>query len=249
MNNKLKFLFLGVICLFLTGCISTFDYKVPANAPVAKYQYDCTVAVQNFKDERPLIGGSGKMWYSLIPLMPFGWGFYNRPEDGKQFLTISGFKFNPSSQLAKAAEKSLEYSRLFKGIYYIDYYTDAKPDFIFTGIIKSTLYRQKIFTYCLSFAGPVLWLFGAPEGWIENQLEIDFILKSVKSNKTVWEYTTKYSMAKAEWFYYQGQDVRYYMPIMQKCMNEAINNLQKYIEYNPERFDERVFDTSYSPSK
>ncbi len=203
MRRSLNYFTVVCCCLLISGCMGTFDYRVPADAAIAKHQYDCTVVVENFKDNRPEIG-SNKMFFSWIPLMPFGWGYYNRPEDGKFYLSIQSFKFYPTVQLAEAAEMSLKYSKLFKNIYFLKQYTEIKPDYIFTGIIESTLYRQKMFTYCLSFFGSLLWLIGAPAGWTENQIEIDFILKSAKDNKTIWTYNAKNSEDEVEWFYYQG---------------------------------------------
>ena len=236
MKKYLMIFLVGLMCLALSGCLGTFDYKVSPNTPTDKHQYSCTVAVEQFKDGRPTVGGTGKMWFSLLPLMPFGWGYYNRPEDGKSFLSLSSFKFNPTEQLAQASEMSLDRSGLFKNIYFLDSYTEVKPDFIFTGIVKSTLYRQKVFTYCLSVCGSVFWLLGAPEGWTENQIEVEFILKSAKDNKTVWTYTAKSSKDRVQWFYCWGQDVKNYVPAMQDCINEAILDLQRFMRGMPDKF-------------
>ncbi|MCP4177301.1 MAG: hypothetical protein GY756_06005 [bacterium] len=224
-------LLICLISLCLTGCMGTFKYKVPPNSPTSDIQYDYTVAVEPFKDERPTIG-SNKMFFSWIPGLPFGWGYYNIPEKGKVYLSIQSFRFYPTVELAKASEESLQYSGIFKKIYFADGYIENKPDFIFTGNIKSTLYREKIFTYCLSFFGSLFWLVGAPAGWCDNQLEIQFVLKSVKDNKIIWTYTAKNSKDRVEWFYYQGQDVKDYVPVMQECMQEAITNLEEFMENN-----------------
>ncbi|HJO94236.1 MAG TPA: hypothetical protein QF753_12615 [Victivallales bacterium] len=231
MKKSLTFLLIGLISISITGCMGTFKYKVPPNSPISSIQYDCTVAVEPFKDERPTIG-SNKMFFSWIPGVPFGWGHYNIPEDGKVYLTIQSFKFYPTVELAKAAEDSLKYSEIFKKIYFAQGYIEDQPDYIFSGNIKSTLYEEKIFTYCLSFFGSLLWLVGAPAGWTDNQLEIQFILKSVKDNKIIWTYTAKNSKDRVEWFYYQGQDVKNYVPVMQKCMQEAIVNLEEFMQNN-----------------
>jgi hypothetical protein len=229
MKNSLIFLSVVLISASLSGCMGTFKYKVPPNTPTSAIQYDYNVAVEPFKDERPKIG-SNKMFFSWIPGVPFGWGYYNIPEDGKAYLSIQSFKFYPTAELAKAAEKSLKYSGIFKKIYFAQGYISKKPDYIFTGIIKSTLYKEKIFTYCFSFLGSLFWLVGAPDGWTENQLKIQFILKSVKENKIIWTYTVKKSKDRVTWFYYQGQDVKNYVPVMQKCMQEAIANLEVFMD-------------------
>ena len=236
MKKSLNYITVVCCCCFLSACIGTFKYKVPKDAPIAEHQYNCTIDVENFQDKRPRIG-SNKMFFFWIPLLPYGWGYYNRPEDGTMYLGINGFDFEPNFQLRQAAEMSLKHSKLFQNDYFLNPYIEEKPDYIFTGIINSTLYRQKVFSYCLSVDGPLLWFIGAPMGWTENQLDIDFILKSTKDNKTVWSYNAKNSEDSVHWFYYQGQDVKDYVPVMQKCMNEAIINLENFIKNHPEKFD------------
>lgn len=217
--------------LILSGCMGTFNYKVPKDAPVADKTYDCTVRVDPFNDERPRIGGTGTMWVSYIPLMPFGWGFYNRPEDGKMFLSIQSFKFDPKDQLALAAQASLKRANIFNNIYYLVNAPQRKANLVFTGNIKSTKYSERIFTYGLSVVGPLLWLVGLPDGWTDNQLEIQFILKQPETNKIIWQYTGKDSVASTHWFYYQGQDVKGYVPAMQHIMANAIENLQESLKH------------------
>jgi hypothetical protein len=218
--------------------MGTFNYKVSDDMIKSEKQYKASVAVVNFKDERPKIGGTGKMWLYLVPLVPYGWGIYNRPEDGKLFLSIQSFKFNPSIDLAKASELSLSQSGLFQNIYYLDTYSpNKKPDYIFTGVIKSTLFQEKMFSYCLSVYGPLLWLIGAPDGWTSNQLEINFQLKNPKNGKVLWSYIAEGYESRWHWFYYQGQDVKDYVPVMTRCMNNAIIDLQKYLKTIHQRGD------------
>jgi len=72
----------------------------------------------------------------------------------------------------------------------------------------------------------LFWLIGAPCGWTDNQLQIEFQLKEPKTWKILWLHMAKHSESRWIWFYYQGQDVKNYVPVMRHCMNEAIDSLQ-----------------------
>ena len=218
------------VILVLSGCMGRFNYQVPKNAPVADKTYDCTVRVDPFNDDRPKIGGTGPMWLYTVPGVIYGYGFYNRPEDGHFYLGIAGFKFKPKDQLAQAAQKSIKHADIFKKAYMKNHNWE-EPDLVFTGNIKSTKFKERMYSYGLSVFGPLLWLLGAPDGWTDNHLKIQFILKQPGSESFIWKYTGSDSVSRVHWFYYQGQDVKGYVPAMQHIMANAIDNLQESLKH------------------
>ena len=232
MNKLLTILFLTLATL-LTGCMGTFNYKDSPAMTTVDHQYPITIAVETFYDARPSKGGSGKMQLSYLPLMPYDWGYYNKPEDGKIYLSISSFKFYPTIDLARAATISLKHADIFKDVYQVTKYSDFKPDFIFSGTIYLTLHDQKVFTYCLSAPGCLLQFIGAPAGWTEATIEIEFFLKERATNKLAWHYRSKKSDTTVHWFYYQGQDVKDFSRIYQRIMNDAVKDLASTLKHNP----------------
>jgi hypothetical protein len=222
------------IPLFLTGClVGTFDYKVSPDMVKSETSYSCTVSVDDFKDERPEIGSNRIMLY-LIPGVPYASLYYNIPEDGRNYATLRRFDFNPTIQLAQAAELSLKQSNLFKKVSSDNGYDDNDDaDFIFTGTIYSTLYRQRLLSYCVSAACPAIWVLGAPGDWTQCHLKLGFSLVNVKTGKVLWTYTAANRKSRCIWLYYWGGDVKDYVPVMRECMNEAIINLIKTLKENP----------------
>ncbi|HJO92686.1 MAG TPA: hypothetical protein QF753_04740 [Victivallales bacterium] len=218
------------------GPIENFSYKISPEMVKSSTSYDCTVAVENFKNKRPTIG-SNKMFFYLIPGLPYGWGYYNIPEKGKMFPTIKHFAFSPTNQLAEAAKLSLKQSGLFKNVYYSkNSKTTDNTKFIFKGTILSTLYRQKLLSYCIGPVGPILWLIGAPSGWTQCRLKLFFSLIDAKTGKLLWSYNTNNAEDRVIWWYYQGADARDYTSVMRKSMNEAIINLETKIKENSSKF-------------
>ncbi len=172
------------------------------------------------------------MWLSYIPLVPYGWGYYNKPENGNMFFSITKFNFSPENELAIASEQALKHSKLFSKVTYINKLTDEKYSYIFTGSINSTLFEEKMFTYCFSLYGPLLWFLGAPAGWTSNTLNITFYLKDASTGKILWEDNEEGYDSSLHWFYYQGQDVSMYDDIFNEIAQRAIDKLSKFLNSN-----------------
>jgi hypothetical protein len=47
-----------------------------------------SIAVLPFREERPVVNRSATVLLYMIPLMPYGWMTYNRPEAARTFNTI-----------------------------------------------------------------------------------------------------------------------------------------------------------------
>ncbi len=115
-KQTILYILLGFAIAMLSGCVGTFDYPETSNMVVEKGKpHTETVAVQIFQDERPTVGHN-RYWLGYIPLMPFGEVTYNRPGDGRQYLTILKYNFDPVIDLTNAADTSLADSNLFEHV-------------------------------------------------------------------------------------------------------------------------------------
>jgi hypothetical protein len=228
--------FLGAACvmLMLSGCVETFNYSSNMKK-ISLKPCNSVVVVKSFIDERPIVlNDMNALWAGVIPLFPFGWGDFAHPENGSYLIGTSSFDFKPTTELAQAAETSLTHSGLFKNVYYAGKYTDFKSaKYIFTGIIYSTNYGEKILTYCISALSPALWVIGLPDSVTNNELKIRFILKNAKTDKIVWSYLVDQKTSSVQWIY-RTDNFQGYSTMMNKSMKEALNNLEQYINSNPD---------------
>ena len=234
-----KIFFFLAFPLLLSGCGTTAKFVYPANSrelteistiPV----YNKKIAVMPFDDCRNDENQSGTLFLYLIPLSPFGWIEYQRPDAASMFVSIANYEFTPSEDLAKAAAVSLRRSNLFEDAFFTYGGEKAMADFVLEGRIESTYYKGRIFTYGLSLDGPVLWFIGAPAGTSLNRLTLKLTLRN-KMKKIIWEYTFNREDYIIQWLYYRmGYDAKLYPRIMQQCMNEAIQDLAKHLKNNPE---------------
>ena len=125
----------------LAGCGSTAKFVYPAqmsslvqisSSPVS----DKTLAILPFDDYRSDDNSCLFPLY-LIPLMPFGWGTYDRPDAANMFLSIMAYDVTPSEDLAKAAAVSFRHSNLFKDAFFSFGGDKDNTDFILRGRIKT----------------------------------------------------------------------------------------------------------------
>ena len=165
--NTFRTLSLIAITLSLVGCSSQKAWKYGPEPFISGVppQVDKTVVVTPFNDQR--INENSNMYAMyLIPLMPFGWQDLNTPEGVQMHLTSSLWLWRPNEDIAKAAYEEINSSNLFKEVFYST--RASEGDLVLQGTIKSTKYDGKIFSYCLSAYGPVLWWIGLPAANVSN---------------------------------------------------------------------------------
>ena len=238
MNKTLILIGAFAIILLQFGCGTTAKFVYPARMEslvqvASQPVYDAKVAIVPFDDFRNQRNQETAMLLYYVPLFPFGWVEYDRPDAARTFLSVNEFQFTPAEDLPKAAAVSLRRSNLFKDAFFTFGGEKDNADFVLYGALKSTKYKGTMIGYGLSIYGVLPWVIGAPAGISENDLALELVLK--KKNKVIWEYTFNRSRDIWQWLYYRmGHDVLGYSELMQECMNEAITDLSHKLRNNPE---------------
>lgn len=234
--KKIIFLSIPVFALFLVaGCGSTAKFIYPDNIRnLVRLQetpiHNLTIAVLPFDDSRANDNSSSTMYLYLVPLVPYGWICYQRPDAARNFLSIDAYNFTASEDLAKAAAMSLRRSNLFKTAFFTFGGEAVKADYVLTGNIIFTEYKGREFSYGLSIFGEIFWFFGAPAGTSTNKLALTFMLKD-NTDRVIWEYTSEKSDYIVQWIYAgMGYDAKMYAPLMEQIMNEAVLDLSKKMQ-------------------
>ncbi len=218
--------------IFVTGgCGVTSKFTYPPDANQLRRVNNSagrnlTVAVEPFTDFRGNDNSSMFMMY-VIPLMPFGWGEYDRPDGARMFVSIAEFEMDVSEDLAKATATSLKASRLFKDAYFsYGGATSTSADIIVRSELKTLEYNGKIFSYGLSAFGPLLWFFGLPAGNATHTLEFDMEFTDAKTGKVLMRHSVKKEWSIVQGLYYNmGYDCRGFAVSMQEAMNELVGKL------------------------
>jgi len=238
MKKNLLMLLAAVLAAFLSGCGTTAKFVYPARMDdlvqvASAPAHNQTVAVTPFDDFRNQDNTSGTVFLYMIPLMPFGWVEYDRPDAARLFLSINAYDFTPAEDLPKAAAVSLRRSNLFKDAFFTFGGEKDRADLVLRGTIRSTKYLGRVWSYGLSIEGPLLWLLGAPCGNSENTLSLQFEL--TRKGKVIWDYTFDRTDSTVQGlYYYYGHDCLGYSRLMQDAMNQAITDLARRLGENPD---------------
>lgn len=229
--KKLTLLVIALLCC--AGCGATAKFVYPAKGQdLTRYPggplHQQKVAVTPFEEMRGDTNQAGTYALYAIPLMPFGWLKYERPDAARMFNTIRDFDFDPSEDLAKAAAYSLRKSNLFADAFFTFGGDKDKADLLFEGEVISTEYRGSVWSYGLSVFGPILWFVGFPAGRSHNDLTLHLWLTDLTTQKRLWEKSYDKTNAVVQGLYYRwGHDVRYYSPLMQEIMDDAVADIQR----------------------
>ena len=233
MRNLISCILL-IVCL--SGCGTTAKFVYPDNVQrlvilSERPIYNKKVAVTPFEEQRGSSNVSGSYWLYLIPVMPFGFGTYERPDAARMFNSVSEFHFDVVEDLAKASVTSIRKSGLFEDVFFTYGGEKDKADFIFSGKVISTKYEGAIYSYGLSVYGPLLWWVGLPSGSSENHLAVQFNLIDRLTNATVWQYSHTSQNKIIQGLYYNyGHDVKGYASLMEDAMNGALLDMRKSLD-------------------
>ena len=233
MLKKLVPLILGLSAILLTGCGTTAKFVYPADGRgLIRFNdgpaYKKKVAVTPFDEMRGDNNQASTYFLYLIPLMPFGFGEYERPDAARMFNTIAEFDFDASEDLAKAAAYSLRKSGLFEDAFFTFGGDKDRAQLLLEGVILSTTYRGTLWTYGLSVYGPLLWFIGLPAGTSQNDLTLELKVTDLNTGGMLWEKNYDVDHKIVQGLYYRfGHDVRGYPYLMQDIMNDAIEDMNR----------------------
>ncbi|MFQ5992449.1 MAG: hypothetical protein ACE5NA_08435 [Nitrospiraceae bacterium] len=164
-------------------------------------------------------------WLILIPLMPYGWTIFERPEAAWKFISIDKYDFTLDEDLGKAAARSFEESGLFRRVYFTPGGQTREADLLLQGTALRTTYEGKLYSYGLSLLASAVWLIGAPGGESKNALELTLVLKT-KDGREVWSHAYSGEASITQGLYYNyGTDVINFSVLTQRSMNQALQEL------------------------
>lgn len=219
--------------ILLAGCNTQAQWTYPIQPEhlyrEAQAERKFTVAVLPFRESRPVTNRSATFFLYLIPLMPFGWMSYERPEAARMFNTIAEFDMEMDEDLGKAAVRSLEESGLFRRVYFTLGGETEEADLILRGTVKRMRYNGRIISYGLSVYGPLLWVLGLPAGTSANTLQLSLSLQTPDSHE-FWTYDFEDRESIVQGLYYNwGNDALNFAILMQEGMNHALQNLASHL--------------------
>lgn len=244
MKKRLYALLLIICLMIIAGCATPavkWTYPPPGGKGLKalheKPPLPLKVAVLPFR-ERRANDNTDLSWFYLVPLVPFGWMDYDRPEYAGHFMTVANYTINPMEDFPQVLLKSLQEANLFQEVFFTYGADLEKADLLLAGEVVSTYYNGKQWSWCLSIVGSELGAaFGLPKYTSENKLEINLALKNIKSERNLWAYTFSKSWSVNQGYYYnRGRDVEGYPKLMQEGLTQAIWALNEKIGREPPQY-------------
>ncbi len=220
-----------VAMMMLLGCNTQAKWTYPVN-PQNLYKTsgegsNLTIAVLPFREDRPVRNRSATFLLYLIPLMPFGWVTYERPEAARMFNTIASYEMQLDEDLAKAAARSLEQSGLVRKAYFTFGGETREADYVLRGTAEETRYYGRIISYGLSVYGPLLWFVGLPAGTSANAVRFSLVLEDLDGEE-VWRHEFSGETSITQGLYYNwGNDTINFAVLMEKAMNRSLADLDR----------------------
>jgi hypothetical protein len=242
--RTLAFVCVLVCCMLSASCFPRWehwDYRANSYPPTTQPALHKTVVVVSFKDSRPNENTTMFFRYpmTLIPLIPYGWAGYARPEDpatwklrnavveeayGPYFSPMSiPWQFRPERDFPAAASHELHVSGFFKDVVFSDQVADR--DLVLRGELLSTRYLAKSYLYGLGPLHFALWMVGAPIGHVSNELAIEFVLEERVTGASLWR-KSYHETEEATFYLYWMPSEFYYGKLFNRIMRDVVKSLQ-----------------------
>jgi hypothetical protein len=231
---------LACIVALTAGCSSraAFSYRPSpvVAAPGPPLPLPVKVAVVPFRDLRGDDNTDATLVY-LVPLAPFGWQNYDRPDAANGFITYAAYNFRPSEDFARATADELKQNGFFSEVFVTDREREPGVDLVLTGEIRKSTYEGKLISYGLSVEGPLLWIFGLPAGTVANDEQISLTLKRAGDGTVVWSHQISGRWSKTIGLYYNwGADFDGFPQILQTGLHDGMKQLDALVRKQPASF-------------
>lgn len=195
---------LVIVGLGLQGCF-TREITYPME-PIIKVDYPnptASIIVAPAVDKRGNKRREYTIYLELIPLVPYGWTYSDRPEIGAFFSTISHFRATMTEEIPQAIADHLQRSGYASDVRFDAQSRDA--DYVLEVDLLRSRYRNRRYTYCMSVAGVFLYFVAFPVGESTMFLELDLRLKD-RDGEIVWTHTLDEEYSILQGLYYNWGD-------------------------------------------
>lgn len=224
-----KFILLVFLFFFLSACAPVQGWKYTSEPKIYKKQdSNLTVVIPSLRDER--INENGEKASALLALIPFvpysTLSEFNIPESSPYL------QFRPIEDFPKAITEELSNASIFKEVYYSDRTKEA--DLILVGTLKESRLKKSWTFYGLSLPGDLLWLFGAPVGWTNNDITIEFKLMD-QEYKTLFEKTYSANIEFNNGYWTNPHEIFRFEEGLKKISLELIEDIKMIVKRLPKK--------------
>ncbi|HEX6811408.1 MAG TPA: hypothetical protein VF384_07285 [Planctomycetota bacterium] len=167
------------------------------------------VLVEPLLDQRGTDNRSCMAW-SYVPVFPFGWTHFDRPEATVPDPDTTRYTADPCFDLARAIVIELRRQGLVEHAEFTsDYQRGRGETHVLRGTLRAFFVAEERWTYGLSIYAPVVWALGLPMGTSANGFCVDLELVEASSGRVAWAATVFDSDDWTEGYYYGPEWYRF----------------------------------------
>lgn len=202
-----------LLCLLVCSCstsVGRWTY------PSGKYETTkssqpgaASVVVTPLLDVRGTHNRTYMTWY-YIPLFPYGWTHFDRPESTVHGGNTTEWTAQPCEDLARSLAIELQRQSLVREASYAsDYRVLPNATHVLRGRLRSYYVGEERWSYGLSSYSVVLWALLLPMGKSANAFCADLELVDVKDGRVLWKDSIYDSDDHIEGYYYGPEWYRF----------------------------------------
>ena len=218
--------------LSLAGCFTSYgkwtypsgrypQTTSPRPAPVF-------VLVEPLIDHRGAENLSYMAW-SYVPLMPYGWKNFDRPEAVVHSEDTTDYHADPCIDLPRSIVVELQRQRLVERVEFTpDFRSGFGETHRLRGVLRAFRLDETRWTYGLSIYAPAAWALGLPMGESWNEFCVDLELTEVASGRVVWSESVFDADCWLEGYYYGPEWYRFSW-MWERRLRERLGELAKVL--------------------
>ena len=225
---------LSFVTILSTGCSTHVAYTYPLDRRIQVIDNsppDVKIAVLPAQDYRGTKNKSAALFFASVPLFPYGWMKYERPEAATTFVSIGEFDMEFKEDIAKSVAEHFQEAGVAKRVFF-DYggLVDT-ADYKLQITVYECLYNGKVFSYLVGPFRGILWMFGLPIGSSSVTLNMELKLED-KNGDIVWDKEIDERWGKAVGIFYgQGRDMEGLARSLQQALEMLLANDPPDLEY------------------
>lgn len=228
--KSVKGVFILLLIASLTACQSQRTWMYTANHWEKQEKNEHKLTIPTFIDDRSDEEKKFLFMY-LIPLVPFGWQESSTPELMPRHVNSGAWtNYDPKRDFARALVQEVMAGTPFKEVVYSA--NPVRSGYYLQGRILNTDYKEKMFSYGLTYVGSLFWYLGAPASRVCNNLSIELVLYG-PDNKIIFQKTYEAEeYKKTSWRYKLRSDMQY-SEMLQEIYAEFIQDLNRALKNTP----------------